>query len=579
MMKYSGNLKISQILPANHILTQGNIAMCAALYIWQEENSAIVVSSNNQYVGTVRIKTNDDYEQIQMRSRISYEIWINPTKELSVLGHEYLLHPAWRYICLHFNFDTGNLVLSSNGQIMTKENITIKDLPAIKDHLRRNSVQIEIQNSKIGPVGLFVKGPNETSCPEQAQNMNFSQWQFNKEKGFIINVNIQQVCELSFQLPSDIIPFQAELNFANAVRYCANIGHGQIVLDDSLEWTRTFGTENIWYPAKKENGSFVNFYTGVKLTQIRWYPGEPTMREDFNCVLCLSEGCFTFLCDIERKFLCQANPIARLRGLCLQQQVGTLFYGRVIKEKYILESTKGTYIRYDPVIGMWVAKNVRVNSTSALSGASNNSFLLGTHPWNIVDPKCYDKNITINISLTACFQNEYNCRDGGCIPMDHRCDGINDCQDYSDEDDCMILNVLASQISQHSPINASNRSELIDVAVAAEVRNILDINDKTARFRIRAKFDLSWTDARLKFFNLKKFFSLNSLNSQSNLIWKPRLVLENQILADLEQSNEPEIMVDYNGLYQPSFTDSSDTNNNYVYDGKYNKLVQNTYFR
>ena len=143
----------------------------------------------------------------------------------------------------------------------------------------------------------------------------------------------------------------------------------------------------------------------------------------------------------------------------------------------------------------------------------------------------------------------------------------------------MILNVLASQISQHSPINASNRSELIDVAVAAEVRNILDINDKTARFRIRAKFDLSWTDARLKFFNLKKFISLNSLNSQSNLIWKPRLVLENQILADLEQSNEPEIMVDYNGLYQPSFTDSSDTNNNYVYDGKYNKLVQNTYFR
>ena len=134
MMKYSGNLKISQILPANHILTQGNIAMCAALYIWQEENSAIVVSSNNQYVGTVRIKTNDDYEQIQMRSRISYEIWINPTKELSVLGHEYLLHPDWRYICLHFNFDTGNLVLSSNGQIMTKENITIKDLPDLPNY-------------------------------------------------------------------------------------------------------------------------------------------------------------------------------------------------------------------------------------------------------------------------------------------------------------------------------------------------------------------------------------------------------------------------------------------------------------
>ena len=117
------------------------------------------------------------------------------------------------------------------------------------------------------------------------------------------------------------------------------------------------------------------------------------------------------------------------------------------------------------------------------------------------------------------------------------------------------------------------------MTVSAEVQNILEINDKAARFRIRARINLSWFDARLKFFNLRKPQSLNSLSSESNLIWKPQLLFENQILSDLEQSNDPELLVDLNDSQPPVLADRSQISNQYIYDGKHNNLVWSTFFR
>ena len=38
-----------------------------------------------------------------------------------------------------------------------------------------------------------------------------------------------------------------------------------------------------------------------------------------------------------------------------------------------------------------------------------------------------------------CKQNEYMCNNGQCIPSHWRCDGHNDCIDYSDEDNCIQI--------------------------------------------------------------------------------------------------------------------------------------------
>ena len=41
-MIYSGLFKTSRILPAGYIPTEGNISLCAALYIWLNEPSYII---------------------------------------------------------------------------------------------------------------------------------------------------------------------------------------------------------------------------------------------------------------------------------------------------------------------------------------------------------------------------------------------------------------------------------------------------------------------------------------------------------------------------------------------------------
>ena len=577
-MIYSGHFKTSRILPAGYIPTEGNITMCAALYIWHNEPGAIAASSKSGHIFSVYFRSTNDRDQNQNRSVISYRVWVEFTQKYYNLGDEYLFRPSWKYLCLHFNFEMGNIFFSSNSKVLTRENVTFRDIPAIKDHLIKNQIEISVYYSKIGPVGLFAKGPNDISCEEDVQNGNFSEWQFSKEKSKISRFGIEEVCGLA-PVSDKIYYINAELNFENAVRICANIGHGTIpAINDFSEWI-LHGIDQVWYPAVELNGSYVSYYNGTSLNQIEWLPGEPTANEKDKCVISVSEGCYTYQCEEGIQFFCQANPFVRVRGLCMQQQLGTLYYGWQLNGEFIWVSPQGTFIRFDKKSRRWVAKNKIISSIYASSGAPYDSFLLGTHPWNVYDSMCHEQEIIVNVSLTSCYHDDFNCDDGGCIPINYRCDGINDCQDHSDEGDCRILNILASQVSQYAPVNPANRSEFIIVTVSAEVQNILEINDKAARFRIRARINLSWSDARLKFFNLRKLQSLNSLSSESNLIWKPQLLFENQILSDLEQSNVPELLVDLNDSQPPVLADRSQISNQYIYDGKYNNLVWSTFFR
>ena len=585
-MMYSGPFKISRILPVGYIPTEGNISLCAALYIWLNEPSYIITVKyidgefNEIFLYFFYIITKDR-DKNQNRSVISYRVlgdFTDPIKDYYNLGEEYLFHPSWKYLCLHINFEMGNFLFSSNSKVLTRENLTFNGFSAMKEALIRTPIEISVYNSKIGPVSLFAKCPNEIYFEEDVQNANFSQWQFSKEKSKIRRINIQEVCG-SAPLCDNIYYINAKLSFEKAVRICASMGRGTIPdIHDFPEWIK-FDTYLVWYPAVTINGSYISYYNGTSLNQSEWFLGEPNANEEDKCILCDKYRCVNLLCEKGNEFFCQAYPLVRVRGLCMQQRLGTLYFGWQLNKELFWVSPQGTFIRFDKKSERWVAKNKMFSSIYATSVAPYGSFLLGTHPWNIYDPMCHNEEMIVNVSLTSCYNNDFNCNDGGCIPINYRCDGINDCHDHSDEADCTILNKLASQVSQYAPVNPANRSEFIIVTVSAEVQNILEINDKAARFSIRARINLSWSDARLQFLNLRKLQSLNSLSSESNLIWKPTLLFENQILSDLEQSNDPELLVDLNDSHSPILAERSQIRNQFIYDGKYNNLVWSTFFR
>ena len=91
-------------------------------------------------------------------------------------------------------------------------------------------------------------------------------------------------------------------------------------------------------------------------------------------------------------------------------------------------SRRGLRIEFNNVEDKWTIKDAGSNFTGK-SQASQSSFALGRHNWNITgDPKCPEGNYALK--LTSCIEKEeFTCHDGECVGMDGRCDHVFDCED------------------------------------------------------------------------------------------------------------------------------------------------------
>jgi hypothetical protein len=52
----------------------------------------------------------------------------------------------------------------------------------------------------------------------------------------------------------------------------------------------------------------------------------------------------------------------------------------------------------------------------------------------------------VQANLNSCMEN-FNCDSGDCIPMAQRCNGVNDCEDSSDEFNCKVGNLILKGLS------------------------------------------------------------------------------------------------------------------------------------
>ncbi len=70
--------------------------------------------------------------------------------------------------------------------------------------------------------------------------------------------------------------------------------------------------------------------------------------------------------------------------------------------------------------------------------ASSHDYPFGQRLWYIRGDPCFvgggERPVAARLSLSACGEAEFNCRDGQCVDMRRRCDGFEDCADRTGKD-------------------------------------------------------------------------------------------------------------------------------------------------
>ena len=167
----------------------------------------------------------------------------------------------------------------------------------------------------------------------------------------------------------------------------------------------------------------------------------------------------------------------------------------------------------------------------ATSKAPERSLLLGSHGWTVHNDseECFNEGATtyeVNLTLHACDAEQFACDNAFCIPMNWRCNAVEDCVDGSDEQDCGRLMMPQGYRKDLTPIPETGQDVLVNFSV-----NIIkiEVQENTNIFMTKISYTRNWFDRRLRFKHLKQktrrmnIFPLLEIEN----IWYPHIIFDN----------------------------------------------------
>jgi hypothetical protein len=215
----------------------------------------------------------------------------------------------------------------------------------------------------------------------------------------------------------------------------------------------------------------------------------------------------------------------------------------------------------------WILKGVDCVNLSLSSDT------IGNHHWTFTDDiNCNEgKTVETSVSLALCPPSDFNCDDGQCVDLFGKCNGFNNCQDGSDEMYCYTVQLPATYNKQLSP---QTSDDLTKVNVSFEVTDMLDIDEKTGKVRVKFLLATAWNDFRLEFLDLWLVTEKNLLSrEETEKIWYPHIEFDNAELAHFDYDKKEQIYI-ITGQTRDSFnyTPTSALMKAEVYQGSLNTL-------
>ena len=144
------------------------------------------------------------------------------------------------------------------------------------------------------------------------------------------------------------------------------------------------------------------------------------------------------------------------------------------------------------------------------------------------------------LTLSHCSRNEFTCSNGKCINIDKRCDGLTQCVDGSDEQDCRLVVPSIGYNKFLVPPPIGNDNQLI-LDISYDFKMILYIDEEENFMRVNFNLQKEWYNSFLTFQNLKQHTDNLIYSDDRNMIWIPWITtinLENKEKCKITEEAE-----------------------------------------
>ena len=343
---------------------------------------------------------------------------------------------------------------------------------------------------------------------------------FSESRMFFDSVDMCTVIGSSVYVPETEEENDEFLHSIKNLNLCSNSNYVWIGITDIEEegvWRKvsdnhivnnTFFSQSVLDASREENCAILKIIKG--------------MWGDYSCNSTSTMGCVACEKNI--------NAILYLRGICANRFTKTMvellkyFNSKPYFHSYygymIYKQDEKTWSFYDTVSNLTLAE---------ITLPSNDDYPIGKHEWTLKDTLCGKRaNTYINMSLSKCTQDQYMCNNGQCVSLEMRCDDKDDCKDRSDEDQCRLVVVSDGYRNFKPPRNNDDSMLPLHPNVVVEIIRFLHIGDVNEEFQLEFLVQIKWTDARVKYLNVRKSYNANKLSEkEKSLIWKPSLGFPN----------------------------------------------------